>query len=149
MSVRWSTSAPRACSGDMYSTVPSVVPSFVIFVVNWYNGLDVIEAGARPLMTNLLGLPEDAVRVFIKTVIRREAGAAELDRLRSGYTNLQLVISLLVMTLLIPCVNSLVVLFKERGLKASVVMLLSSTGYALIAGGLVNHVCQLLGVTFG
>ncbi len=126
-----------------------LIAAFVIFVIHWLGGLQVLERGARPLMGGLLGMPDNSVQVFMKTIVRREAGAAELDRLRSGYTNLQLVISLLVMTLLLPCVNSLVVLFKERGLKASAVILLSSTGYALVAGGLVNHVCKLLGVTFG
>jgi ferrous iron transport protein B len=126
-----------------------LIAAFVIFVIHWLGGLQVLERGARPLMGGLLGMPDNSVQVFMKTIIRREAGAAELDRLRSGYTNLQLVISLLVMTLLLPCVNSLVVLFKERGLKASALMLLSSTAYALIAGGVVNQVCSLLGVTFG
>lgn len=125
-----------------------LIAAFVIFVIHWLGGLRALEAGARPLMGGLLGMPDNSVQVFMKTIVRREAGAAELDRLRSGYSNLQLVISLLVMTLLLPCVNSLVVLFKERGLRASVLMLLASSAYALVAGGLVNHVCQLLGVTF-
>ncbi len=29
MSVRWSTSIPRTCSGDMYSGVPIIVPAAV------------------------------------------------------------------------------------------------------------------------
>lgn len=123
--------------------------AFVIFVIHWLGGLRALEEAAQPLMNGLLGMPDNSVQVFMKTIIRREAGAAELDRLRTGYSNLQLVVTLLVMTLLLPCVNSLVVLFKERGLKATTVLLLASTGYALVAGALVNHVCRLLGVTFG
>lgn len=126
-----------------------LLAAFVIFVIHWLGGLKGLEDSARPLMGELLGMPDNSVQVFMKTIIRREAGAAELDRLRAGYSNLQLVVTLLVMTLLIPCVNSLVVLFKERGVKATALMLLISTAYALGAGGLVNHVCRLLGVTFG
>lgn len=123
--------------------------AFVIFVIQWVGGLRVLEQGAQPLMSGLLGMPDNSVQVFMKTIIRREAGAAELDRLRNDYSNLQLVVTLLVMTLLLPCVNSVVVLFKERGLKATVLLLVASTAYALGAGALVNHACRLLGVTFG
>ncbi len=126
-----------------------LLASLVIFIINWLGGLKWLEEAARPLMGGLLGMPDNSVQVFMKTIVRREAGAAELDRLRAGYTNLQLVISLLVMTLLIPCVNSLVVLFKERGLKATTFLLLASTGYALVAGAVVNHTCRLFGIGFG
>jgi len=126
-----------------------LLAAFVIFVIQWLGGLRALEAGARPLMNGLLGMPDNSVQVFMKTVIRREAGAAELDRLRTDYSNLQLVVTLLVMTLLLPCVNSVVVLFKERGLRATLVLLVASTAYALGAGALVNHGCRLLGVTFG
>jgi ferrous iron transport protein B len=134
----------------MMEAVPwFLLAAFVIFVINWLGGLRVLEQGARPLMSGLLGMPDNSVQVFMKTIIRREAGAAELDRLRTDYSNLQLVVTLLVMTLLLPCVNSVVVLFKERGLKATVLLLLASTAYALGAGAFVNHACRLLGVTFG
>jgi len=143
-------SAWRRTWAFMKEAVPwFLLAAFVIFVIHWLGGLERLEDGARPLMSGLLGMPDTSVQVFMKTIIRREAGAAELDRLRAGYSNLQLVVTLLVMTLLLPCVNSLVVLFKERGFKATTVMLLASTVYALGAGGLVNHVCRLVGVTFG
>ena len=123
--------------------------ALVIFMIHWLGGLKVLEDGARPLMGGLLGLPDDSVRVFMKTVIRRESGAAELDHLRTHYTNLQLVVTLIVMTLLVPCVNTIVVLFKERGFKETLIMLGTGSAYALLAGGLVNHVGRAVGMTFG
>ena len=101
------------------------------------------------LLTYVLGLPESAVRVFMKTIIRREAGAVELDLLAADFSNLQLVVTLLTMTLLIPCVNTVVVLFKERGARVAGVTLAGVFAYALLAGGLVNHACRSLGITFG
>jgi ferrous iron transport protein B len=122
--------------------------AFVIYVIHWAGGLRVLERGARPLVGDLLGLPDSAVQVFMKTIVRREAGAAELDHLRTGYSNLQLLVTLVVMIPLMPCVNALVVLFKERGLKATALILAVSTTYAIAAGALVNYGCQWLGVTF-
>jgi ferrous iron transport protein B len=123
--------------------------SLVLFAFDRVGGLVLLERAARPLMNGLLGLPDSAMHVFIKTLIRRESGAAELNLLRSGYTNLQLVTTLLVMTSLSPCVNAVIVLAKERGARAAFLIIGSVSVYAIIMGGIVNHVCRLLGVTFG
>jgi ferrous iron transport protein B len=126
-----------------------LLAAFLIFVFDYVGGLRLLETAVRPLMNGLLGVPESAVRVFMKTVIRREAGAVELDLLRADFSNLQLVVALLTMTLLIPCVNTVVVLFKERGARVAGVTLAGVFVYALLAGGLVNHACRFLGITFG
>jgi ferrous iron transport protein B len=126
-----------------------LLAAFLVFLFDWVGGLRLLENAVRPLMNGLLGIPESAVRVFMKTIIRREAGAVELDLLRADFNNLQLVVTLLTMTLLIPCVNTVVVLFKEHGARLAGATLAGVFVYALLAGGLVNHVCRLLGVTFG
>ena len=126
-----------------------LLAAFLVFLFDYVGGLRLLENAVRPLMNGLLGLPESAVRVFMKTIIRREAGAVELDLLRANFSNLQLVVALLTMTLLIPCVNTMVVLFKERGARVAGVILAGVFAYALLAGGLVNHLCRALGVTFG
>jgi ferrous iron transport protein B len=95
-----------------------------------------------------MGLPEKSLQVFIKTIIRRESGATELEHLRSGYTNLQLVVNLLIMTFLTPCINAILVLFKERGRKTATLIICTVITYAILMGSLVNHVCLALGVTF-
>jgi ferrous iron transport protein B len=95
-----------------------------------------------------MGLPEKSVQVFIKTIIRRESGATELEHLRGIYTNLQLVVNLLIMTFLTPCINAILVLFKERGQKTAVIIIATVIIYAILMGSLVNHVCLALGVTF-
>jgi len=125
-----------------------LLAAFLVFLFDYVGGLRLLENAVQPLMNGLLGLPESAVRVFMKTIIRREVGAVELDLLAADFSNLQLVVSLLTMTLLIPCVNTLVVLFKERGARVASATLAGIFVYALLAGGLVNHVCRALGITF-
>lgn len=102
----------------------------------------------KPLTTSLMGLPEKSVQVFIKTLIRRESGAAELEHLSGIYSNLQLVVNLLVMTFLTPCINAIIVLIKERGAKTAAVLIGSVLAYAVTLGAIINHACRILGVTF-
>ncbi len=125
-----------------------ILASCVVFFFNRLGGLAMLEKMARPLVTDFMGLPEKSIQVFIKTLIRRESGAAELEHLSSMYTNLQLVVNILVMTFLTPCINAIIVLFKERGFKTSMLIICSVFVYAVLIGALVNHACRLLGITF-
>ncbi len=133
----------------MKETVPIfILASLVVFLFQRLGGLEVLERAARPLITSMMGLPEKSVQVFIKTIIRRESGAAELEHLHNVYTNRQLVVNLLVMTVLTPCMNAIIVLFKERGAKVATVIVGAVLIYAITAGTLLNHACRLLGITF-
>ena len=100
------------------------------------------------MIHHLMGLPEKSVQVFIKTMIRRESGAAELEHLHMIYTNLQLVVNLLVMTFVAPCINSFIVLFKERGFKTGLGINVAVFLYAILLGSIVNYLCLTFGVTF-
>ncbi len=126
-----------------------LLASFVVFLFDRAGGLEVIERLSRPLVQGFLGLPADAVQVFIKTAIRRESGATELNMLRESFDGVQLVVTLLVMTFLVPCINSIIVIVKERGLKTSAAILGTVVVWALAVGGVVNWACRGLGVTFG
>ena len=125
-----------------------VMAAFFVFLFHRMGGLRMLERGAGPFLSTVMGLPEKSIQVFIKTMIRRESGAAELAHLSLVYTNLQIVVNLLVMTLMIPCVNATVVLFKERGMKAALAIMSAVTIYAIVVGSIVNHTCRFLGVTF-
>ena len=125
-----------------------LLASLVLFVLDRLGGLAAIEEASRPLVDGLLGLPDQAVQVFIKTFIRRENGAAELNLVRHNFDSVQVVVTLLVMTLLTPCVNSAIVLFKELGFRTALLMLVLVMIYAVIAGGAMNLVLRGLGVDF-
>ena len=133
----------------MKEAVPVFVfASFVVFVFQRFGGLDMLERMLGPMIKNVLGLPEKSIQVFIKTMIRRESGGAELEHLAHAYTNLQLVVNMLVMVFLIPCLNAVLVLFKERGVRAASLILITVFFYAILVGSLVNYTCLALGVTF-
>jgi ferrous iron transport protein B len=111
-----------------------LLASLVLFVFDRIGGLALLERISAPLMNDFLG--------------RRESGAAELDLLRGGFDNVQLVVTLLVMTFLTPCVNAMIVLAKERGLRTAAIIVGSISVYSILVGAAVTHVCRMLGVTF-
>ena len=125
-----------------------ILASLGVFLFERVGGLTLLEHTLGPMIHNVMGLPEKSVQVFIKTMIRRESGAAELEHLRLIYTNLQLVVNLLVMTLVAPCINSFIVLFKERGTKTGLAINITVFLYAIVLGSIVNHVCLFLNITF-
>ena len=125
-----------------------IIASFFVFLFDRAGGLAMLEQAASPFLGKIMGLPMESIQVFIKTMIRREAGAAELAHLHHTYNNLQLVVSLLVMTFIIPCINATIVLFKERGFRAAVAIICVVTVYAICIGSIVNHICRFFGITF-
>lgn len=125
-----------------------IAASFVLFVLDRFGGLDALERISRPVVEGMLGLPDQAVQVFFKTLIRRENGAAELSLVRDRFNPLQIVVALFVMTVMMPCVNTAIVLLKEQGIKVFVLLLLIVSIYAVAAGTGLNWVCQALGITF-
>ena len=125
-----------------------IFASMAVFIFQRVGGLGIIEKALGPMIDTVMGLPEKSIQVLIKTLIRRETGALELQHLSGVYTNLQLVVNLLVMTFSAPCINATIVLFKERGARAGTVIMVAVYMYAVILGGLVNHTCKLLGITF-
>lgn len=122
--------------------------SMLVFLFERLGGLDFIEKMMRPVVCSFMGLPEKSVQVFIKTMIRRENGATEIQHLSGIYTHVQLVVNLLVMTFLSPCINATIVLIKERGLKTAASIIFSVMLYALLMGGVINHTCRFFGITF-
>jgi len=147
------TQVIRSAAQKTYFFIKEAIPIFIfaslfVFLFDRVGGLDIAEDLLRPVIHNLMGLPEKSVQVFIKTIIRRESGATELEHLRATYTNLQLVVNLLIMTFLTPCINAVLVLFKERGRKTAALIIGTVLIYAILMGSLVNHVCLALGITF-
>jgi len=125
-----------------------IVASAGVFLFERAGGLRLLEHTLGPVIHHVMGLPEKSVQVFIKTMIRRESGATELEHLHQIYTNLQLVVNLLVMTFVAPCINSFIVLFKERGMKVGLAINVTVFLYAILLGSIVNHLCLAFGVSF-
>ncbi len=127
-----------------------LLATFALFLLSEAGALDVLERAGQPVLERFVGVPAETINVFLMSAVRREAGVALLKGFadRGMLDDVQTVVALLVMTFLTPCVNALLVIVKERGLKVAVAIGAFVMPYALIVGALVNAVCRAFNVHF-
>ncbi|MFQ5638134.1 MAG: ferrous iron transport protein B [bacterium] len=114
--------------------------TFILFVLAKSGVLNTLESWTRPLIHGFLGLPESATQSFLIGFLRRDYGAAGLfDLARSGQLNPdQIVVSLVTMTLFVPCIANFFIIIKERGWKTALAITLFVFPFAFAVGGLLN-----------
>lgn len=91
-----------------------------------------------PLTTHWLQLPSEAATAFIMGVVRRDFGAAGLYHM--SLSPMQVTVALIVITLFVPCIASLMVMMKERGLKEGFIIWVGTWLVAFTVGGIVSHI---------
>jgi Fe2+ transport system protein B len=101
------------------------------------------EAAERlfaPVVQGWLGLPARATEAFLVGFLRRDYGAAGLYRLQQeGLLNLrQVTVSLVLITLFMPCIAQWLMMFKERGWRAALGLTLAVMAVALGVSGALN-----------
>ena len=101
------------------------------------------------MVVGLLDLPPKAAEAFIIGFLRRDYGAAGLLSLqKDGLLDpVQVVVALVTMTLFVPCIANLLMIVKERGLKAAFWMSLFIFPFAILVGTVVNFTIRFLGIT--
>lgn len=124
--------------------------TFILFALDKTDGLAALERWASPLVVGGLGLPAETTGAFIIGFLRRDYGAAGLFTLaRDGSLNAtQLVISLVVVTLFVPCIANVMVIAKEHGWKTTAWVVAFIFPFAFGVGVLLNWAFQFLGVAF-
>ena len=118
----------------------------ILFFLDKTRVLDWLERIASPVIVTLLGLPAKATGIFIMGFLRRDYGAAGIfDLAKQGLlSESQLIVSIITLTLFMPCMASFFMIIKERGLKTSLLMLLLITFFALTVGGTVNLLLKIV-----
>ncbi len=89
----------------------------------------------EPLTTTWLKLPKEAANAFVMGMVRRDFGAAGLFQM--SLTVMQKTVSIITITLFVPCIASFVVMLKERGLKEGMIIWTGTWVAAFFIGGLV------------
>ena len=130
-----------------------IIPLFILAsVLIWFGKLtglfDLLLGVLEPIMVNL-GLPKETATIFLYGLFRRDYGAAGLfDLYQKGIlVGRQLVVAAVTLTLFIPCFSQFEFIFKERGLKATVVMTSFILAFGFFMGYLLNKSLIILGVT--
>ncbi|MCA1766021.1 MAG: ferrous iron transport protein B [Desulfobulbaceae bacterium] len=112
--------------------------SFIVAVLQVTGGLAVWQRLLEPVTTGWLQIPKEAATAFVMGLVRRDFGAAGLTDL--AMEPLQVVTSLVVITLFVPCIASLMILFKERGVKEAMLVWGGSWAVAFLVGGIFSQI---------
>ena len=114
------------------------VGALAVSVAQLTGVLRVLVSALKPLVVHWLQLPPEAATAFVMGVVRRDFGAAGLYHM--SLTPLQIVVALITITLFVPCIASLIVMMKERGLKEGTVIWISTFVGAFAVAGIVSHI---------
>lgn len=119
-----------------------ILGTFILFILHKLNLLIVLERAASPIVVNLLGLPEKTTESFILGFLRRDYGAAGLFTMaeKGLLTPVQSLVSLVTITLFIPCLANFFMIIKERGLKTALGMVAIVFPLAFLGGGALNWI---------
>jgi ferrous iron transport protein B len=113
-----------------------ILGSLLVSVVQAFGWLTTIQGWLAPITVAWLKLPAETANAFIMGMVRRDFGAAGMYFLAPQMTPTQILTSLLVITLFVPCIASATVMTKERGWVEGITVLLSSWVLAFLVGGL-------------
>jgi ferrous iron transport protein B len=132
-----------------------VVPLFILgtailFVLDKLAILDKIARLGEPLVTGWLGLPRETASAFLIGFLRRDYGAVYLLDAATGpkaiLTPHQVLVSMVTITLFMPCIATLFMISRELGRKTAMWITLFIFPFAFLVGGLVNHIGRLFGL---
>jgi len=117
-----------------------VLGTLILFVADRLRLLGFVERLAEPVLTGFLGLPRETAGAFVVGFLRRDFGAAGLFELaRHGKLSAeQIVVSMVTITLFIPCIANFFMIVKERGWKTALAIAAFITPFALGAGAAVH-----------
>jgi ferrous iron transport protein B len=126
-----------------------IVGTLVLFALDKTGLLVVAERVASPLVVGLLGLPAAATGAFLIGFLRRDYGAAGLFALLlAGKLNSQqVVVSLIVITLFIPCIANVLIILKEYGGRVAAGVAATVFPLAFAIGALVNFALNVFHLT--
>ncbi len=119
------------------TAVPLVLLGVLIVNILYLSGIiEFLGKILAPLITRVLGLPQEAISALIIGFLRKDVAVGMLDPL--NLTGGQLVVASVVLAMYFPCVGTFVILYKELGIKdmsKSVLIMLIS---AFSVGGILN-----------
>lgn len=132
--------------------IKEAVPLFLLgtgllFTLDKLKLLPKIIHGLEPVVTGWLGLPAETATAFLLGLLRRDFAATNLYQMQQNgqLTDLQVLVSITTITLFVPCIASMFMLIKERGLKMGLGMIAFIFPFAILVGGLLYRLLSALG----
>jgi len=129
-----------------------VVPLFllgagILFLMDISGALTWLIQALQPLMTQWLGLPAEASTAFLLGFLRRDFGATSLFLMANQgmLSPVQILVSMVTITLFIPCMASVLMIGKNHGWRICMAMIAVIFPFAFLVGGLLNKLLLLAG----
>jgi ferrous iron transport protein B len=125
-----------------------ILGTLILFTLHKTKLLTILEWAATPLIVYFLGLPAKVTEAFIIGFLRRDYGAAGLFVLAKGgdLNSHQILVSLVTITLFIPCIAQFFMMVKERGLRKALWISVVIIPIAFGVGGMVNFLLEWIGI---
>ncbi len=123
--------------------------TLVLFFLDKVALLVVLENMLSPVIVGVLGLPKAATAAFLIGFFRRDYGAAGLFAMSTAglLTPVQTIVSLVTLTLFVPCLAHFFMMIKERGARTTLIMLAVIFPTAITVGGILNWVLRTFNIT--
>lgn len=124
-----------------------IIGSLLMFTLDKTGILAWLIKAGEPLVTGWLGLPPAASAAFLMGFLRRDFGVTGLFdmRMHGLLSPLQTVVSMVTVTLFIPCLASVMMIARERNLRTALGMLVFITPFAILVGGLLYRLLMAAG----
>jgi ferrous iron transport protein B len=129
-----------------------VVGTLILWSLDRFGGLSLLERAASPVVVGLLGLPKEAASAFILGFLRRDYAAAGLFQhfqpaIQAGTMTwdmeVQITVALVTITLFIPCIANFFMILKERGWRTGVGMAAFILPFSFGVGAGVNQLMRM------
>ena len=122
-----------------------LIGTLILFVLMKLKILGVLEGWASPVVSGMLGLPEDTTRGFLLGFLRRDYGAVSIFKSYGGRAMGQdeVLVALVVITLFVPCIANLFVMIKEKGLRIAGLMVAFIVPFAVLVGTALRGILSL------
>ncbi|MFL6293213.1 MAG: nucleoside recognition domain-containing protein, partial [Thermoanaerobaculia bacterium] len=126
-----------------------VIPLFVVgtlalFLLDRLHLLSALSRFGEPLVTGWLGLPKETSAAFLIGFLRRDFGAVYLLDAATGPNPLltphQIFVSMVTITLFMPCIANFLMIAREHSLKTAWAMAGFIFPFAFLVGGIVHHI---------
>ncbi|MBE6034707.1 MAG: hypothetical protein E7222_08415 [Clostridiales bacterium] len=98
------------------TAIPFAVGNIIVSVLYFYGFINKLCSFTAPFFCNFLHLPADSAIIFILSIIKKDLGAASLLALfaNGSFTDAQIFVCTVMLTLFVPCLASMIILFKHE-----------------------------------
>ena len=125
----------------LQDTVPTfLLGSIAISILDYYNGFMKLREWCAPITVEFLKIPENATNLFVMSIIKRDLGAAGFYSMvtNGSFSQKEILVTLIVLTLFVPCFASQMILFKQGKAIAAALIWIGSFAIAFLMGGFVS-----------